>query len=110
MRPLPVLQNARRQGQNSVLISSLILSGIFAAGILVGRERQSPASPGQGDEKVDFKRDIKPIFDSRCIKCHGADKPQAELRLDSEAGVLRGSISGRVVVPGKGAELSLIHI
>ncbi|HTG59605.1 MAG TPA: c-type cytochrome domain-containing protein, partial [Terriglobia bacterium] len=108
MRPLPVLQNARRQGQNSVLISSLILSGIFAAGILVGRERQSPASPGQGDEKVDFKRDIKPIFDSRCIKCHGADKPQAELRLDSEAGVLRGSISGRVVVPGKGAESLLV--
>src|SRR6516164_7400 len=108
MRPLPVLQNARRQGQNSVLISSLILSGIFAGGILVGRERPGPAPPAQADEKVDFKRHIKPIFDSRCIKCHGADKPQAELRLDSEAGVLRGSISGRVVVPGKGAESLLV--
>src|SRR5215472_15882818 len=108
MRPLPVLHDVRQQGQNSVLISSLILSGIFAAGILVGRERPGPAPPAQGDEKVDFKQQVKPIFEARCIKCHGADKPQAELRLDSEAAVLRGSISGRVVVPGKSAESLLV--
>src|SRR5215831_18575477 len=108
MRLLPVLNNQQRQGQNLVLIGSLILSASFAAGTLVRGTRSGLASPAQRDEKVDFKRQVQPIFEARCIKCHGADKPQAELRLDSEAAVLRGSISGRVVVPGKSAESLLV--
>ena len=112
MRHLTALNNARWQGQNFVLIGGLILSAVFAAGILVGGEGFGPASPARVDQKadqqVDFKRHVKPIFEVRCIKCHGADKPQAELRLDSEAAVLRGSISGRVIVPGKGAESLLV--
>ena len=113
MRLLPALNNVRRRWQqNIVLITSLALSATFAAGILVRGERLGPAPPAQGDgkadQKVDFKQDIEPIFATRCLKCHGADKPQAGLRLDSEAAVLRGSISGQVVVPGRSAESLLI--
>jgi mono/diheme cytochrome c family protein len=98
----------RRHRQSFFPISGLVLAASFAAVILVGRERPGPAPPAQGDAKIDFNREVKPIFDTRCIKCHGAEKPQAELRLDSEAAVLRGSISGRVVVAGKSAESLLV--
>jgi len=77
MRHLTALNNARWQGQNFVLIGGLILSAVFAAGILVGGEGFGPASPARVDQKadqqVDFKRHVKPIFEVRCIKCHGAD-------------------------------------
>src|SRR5207245_11056742 len=33
-------------------------------------------------------------------RCHGADKAEARLRLDSEAAVLRGGVSGKAVISG----------
>jgi len=91
------------------------VSGILLAGLAfgVGGERASqPASPAQGKPsvraagarrtsaaKVNFERDIAPIFRESCIACHG-EHPQAQLRLDSLAGLLQGGASGKVVIPG----------
>jgi mono/diheme cytochrome c family protein len=51
---------------------------------------------------VDFKRDIQPIFESRCFECHGPKKDKGGLRFDRKATVLNGADSGKpVVVPGK---------
>src|SRR5262245_7782290 len=36
---------------------------------------------------VDFERQIEPIFAAHCAKCHGAEKAQARLRLDTVAGI-----------------------
>ena len=35
-------------------------------------------------ERVDFARDIQPIFDAKCVKCHGANSPAGGLRLTGE--------------------------
>ncbi len=102
----------RREGQNLALLGAFILSATFAAGILARAERWGSAPPAPGDaqaeRKIDFNRDVRPIFEARCIKCHGAEKPQSGLRLDSEAAVLRGSISGSVVIAGQGVESLLV--
>jgi uncharacterized protein DUF1553/uncharacterized protein DUF1549/cytochrome c len=66
---------------------------------------QKSTGPGQA---VDFVRDLEPIFRANCVKCHGFEKPQAQLRLDSETAVLRGGVSGKVIVPGKSGESLLI--
>jgi mono/diheme cytochrome c family protein len=58
---------------------------------------------------VTYARDIKPIFDKSCVKCHGPEKPKARLRLDSLEGVLKGGEDGKVIVPGKSAESLLVH-
>ncbi len=60
-------------------------------------------------QKVDFNRDIVPIFRAACIACHGADKPQGSLRLDSEAGVLQGGASGQVVIAGNSSDSILVQ-
>src|ERR1043166_5816493 len=64
-----------------------------------------PASSKQG---VTYANDIKAIFDKSCVKCHGAEKPKAKLRLDSLAGALKGSENGKVIEPGKSAESVLV--
>ena len=47
-------------------------------------------------EPVDYRKQIRPIFQERCYACHGALNQNSKLRLDSGAGMLaRG-----VVVPG----------
>src|SRR5580700_4403594 len=50
--------------------------------------------------KIDFSRDVQPIFESRCQVCHGAQQQMAGLRLDSGDAILKGSTNGAVIQPG----------
>ena len=72
----------------------------------VDTSKLPPASAKQG---VTYAGDIKAIFDHSCVKCHGAEKPTAKLRLDSLAGALKGSENGKVIEPGKSADSILVH-
>ena len=65
-----------------------------------------PASDKQG---VTFEKDIKPIFDKSCVKCHGSEKQKAKLRLDTLQATLKGGEDGKVIEPGKSAESMLVH-
>lgn len=66
-----------------------------------------PAPAKQKD--VTFAKDIKPLVDASCIRCHGAERPKAGLRLDSLEAVLKGSKEGPVVVKGDSAKSLLIE-
>ncbi len=47
-----------------------------------------------------FETEILPIFEQRCLACHGQEPFQGELDLSSVEGVLRGGKSGAAVAPG----------
>lgn len=53
-----------------------------------------------GAEKIDFSKDIKPILETACVRCHGAEHPKGELRLDNRASALKGGEKGTALVPG----------
>jgi mono/diheme cytochrome c family protein len=80
-----------------------ISAAVFAAD--VDTSKLPPASSKTG---VAYATDIKPIFDASCIKCHGAQKPKAKLRLDSLEGVMKGGEDGKVVEPGKSEKSMLV--
>jgi mono/diheme cytochrome c family protein len=66
--------------------------------------------PPSADKKdVTYAGEIKPIFEQSCVKCHGAQRPKAHLRMDSLESVLKGGEDGKVVVPGKSEESMLVH-
>src|SRR5689334_3080340 len=44
----------------------------------------------------EYYRDIKPIFDRRCVVCHGCYDAPCQLKLDSFAGVDRGASQRQV--------------
>jgi mono/diheme cytochrome c family protein len=55
------------------------------------------------EERVQFNRDIRPIFSDTCFACHGPDenKVKGKLRLDSLAAAQRGGKSGEAaIIPG----------
>jgi len=58
--------------------------------------------------KIDFSRDVQPIFESRCQVCHGTQQQMGGLRLDSGEAVLKGASDGPVIQPGKSAGSRLI--
>lgn len=55
----------------------------------------------------DFKRDIQPIFENRCVGCHSATATMGSLNLESFEGLMKGGNNGPVVVPGKAKESML---
>src|SRR4051812_33215068 len=62
----------------------------------------------RGDEA--FDRVVAPILRKHCVECHGGDVTEAKLRLTSRDGLLYGSQSGRIVVPGQGAASMLLRL
>jgi len=55
---------------------------------------------------VSFKMEVQPIFDSRCVACHGG---AAGLFLNNYENVLRGGMHGPVVIPGDPVSSRLIQ-
>lgn len=56
-----------------------------------------------------YAKDIKPVLDKSCIKCHGAEKQKGKLRLDSLEAALKGGEDGKVILPGDSAGSILVH-
>ncbi len=55
------------------------------------------ASPGAN---TFYGARVVPIFEARCVTCHGPSKHKANLRLDTYRGVMRGGKNGPVVRAG----------
>ena len=50
--------------------------------------------------KVDFTKDIKPILEQNCVKCHGEEKQKGKLRLDYKDAAVKGGKAGPALVAG----------
>ena len=48
----------------------------------------------------DFEKQIAPLLQQSCGKCHSGAVSMGKLRLDSETAILRGGASGPAIVPG----------
>ncbi len=53
----------------------------------------------EATRRVDFARDVKPIFDVHCIACHGPKKQKGDYRLDTWERAIEGSPGGKSIVP-----------
>ena len=75
----------------ATVVVSLGLAGpLFAA-------EAKPPSPQAVEH---FEKTVRPILAEHCQSCHGAKKQQGGLRLDTAAGLAKGTDLGSVVVPG----------
>lgn len=59
--------------------------------------------------KVDFAKEIHPILEQQCVKCHGAEKQKGKLRLDSREAALKGGKGGPSLVPGDSAKSEFLR-
>ncbi len=75
---------------------ALALTAILAA----------PASAFAADP-IDFQKQVKPILEVNCLKCHGPEKPKGGLALTTLAAALKGGENGTSLVPGDPAKSSL---
>jgi mono/diheme cytochrome c family protein len=59
---------------------------------------------------VDFKAQIKPIFEASCIRCHGRGRSRGGFQIDSRLSVLKGGDTGPAAAPGRSANSYLIEL
>ncbi|HYE20344.1 MAG TPA: DUF1549 domain-containing protein, partial [Tepidisphaeraceae bacterium] len=77
---------------------------IFAAATL--------ALPSRAAERIpDYDREVRPVLEKHCFKCHSAESAKGGLRLDERPRMLRGGDSGApAVVPGSSHKSHLIDV
>ena len=68
----------------------------------------SPTAARAEDKKVDFVKDVQPIFASKCVSCHGADpkgkKPKGGYDLTTKEKAFKTGDNKNNLVPGKPEE------
>ena len=66
--------------------------------------------PPPAARAVDFGKDIQPLFEQHCVKCHGPEKQKSGWRADIKDRALNGGDNyAPNILPGKGADSPLIH-
>lgn len=85
------------------IVAGLASSACFAADIDLSK--LPPASDKAG---LTYAKDIKPMLDASCARCHGGEKPKGGLRLDSLQGVLEGGKDGKVIVTGDSKKSQMV--
>src|SRR5262249_23931149 len=66
------------------------------------------AQPESADKEGFFEAKIRPLLMDRCFKCHGGEKINNGLRVDSRAALVKGGYSGPAIVPGQAAKSLLM--
>ncbi len=91
-----------------------VVAGLWLGAALTAAAKLSPEQvaqlPPPRAGTVDFVRDVKPVFDIACVKCHGKGKAKGGFSLDTREVFFKGGDSGAPVVAGRSAESLLIEL
>jgi len=93
--------------RTALAVTGLVaLIGTLAA--LVVQADTSKLPPASQRKHVTYAKDIKPIFDRHCVRCHGTDKQKGRFRLDSLESALKGGEDGVAIQPSDSARSMLV--
>src|SRR6478609_4240209 len=81
----------------------------FAATAAITPE-QLAQLPAPASHIIDFSKEVKPIFEASCIKCHGRGKAKGGFKIDNRETTLKGGDSGAAIISGKSAQSLLIEL
>src|SRR3954470_18313303 len=89
---------------------AVLISGLAVMACSAGTIDASKIPPASDKKGVTFDKDIKPIFEKSCFKCHGPDnpKPKGKLKLDTAANALKGGENAPDIIAGKSEKSPLV--
>jgi len=96
MRESAMRESTMRQILALFCCSVFLISTTCQQGVA---EEKTDPKPTAG--KIDFVKDIQPLFRAKCYSCHGEEEQEAGLRLDLSQRALEGGDSGLAIVAGK---------
>ncbi|MBI5773706.1 MAG: c-type cytochrome [Verrucomicrobia bacterium] len=96
---------------NTKLLLTLGISTAFAVAAFADLELgdASKLPPTAKKTGVTYDKDIKPLFEKSCVKCHSGEKPKGKYSMETKDNILKGGKEGKSVVPGNSAKSALVH-
>jgi mono/diheme cytochrome c family protein len=89
-------------------ILAVVLSLPFAVAVSAADTNPASSSVSTGGTIL-FERDVRPIFEQSCFRCHGPEKPKSGFHLDLRAAALKGGDENtNDIVPGRSDQSKLI--
>jgi hypothetical protein len=101
------------------LVAGMVLLMVLWIGVprTPGAQTPAPLTPAQiaslpvsADRPIDFVREIKPILQASCVKCHGRGRAKGGFSIETRASLLEGGDSGPAIVPGTSQASHLIAL
>ncbi len=93
--------------------SGRLTSQVALALVLAASISAAPVDPARlppaAKTTVDFVRDIQPILEKSCLKCHSGEKPKGKFSITTRASALKGGQDQVDILPGESAKSPLIH-
>jgi hypothetical protein len=82
----------------------------FAACSVLAAPLPDPSKlpPAAKQEGLTFEKDIHPIFEDNCIRCHGDKRPSGKLQLTTLENALKGGKDGKMIVPEHSEQSRLV--
>jgi mono/diheme cytochrome c family protein len=94
-----------------------VLRAVLTALVLVSLGHTSHADELPADHAAQmahsmelFKGQVRGLLVQHCVKCHGGEKTQGELDLNTREGLLKGGEQGPAIVVGKPGESLLVRL
>src|SRR4051794_29181231 len=78
--------------------SSILVLGAALVGLSPGADDKKTAPPKFTAEQIDFyEKQVQPILQKNCYKCHAGKQDSGGMKLDSRAGLLAGGDTGPAI-------------
>ena len=85
----------------SILFSWLLFGSL--AEVTAQAEDKPQAAP-------DFQKDVFPVFEEKCIRCHGAKRRDGKLDMRTLEALFEGGVTGPAIKPGNAKKSLLIEL
>jgi hypothetical protein len=98
-----------------MFVSSLMRPLLFILGVLTGASaalspEQVARLPQPAAREVDFAKDIQPLLEASCVKCHAKGKAKGDFSIETRELFLKGGETGAAAVAGKSAESYVVEM
>ena len=70
----------------------------------------SKLPPAAKKENVSYEKDLKPIIEKSCLKCHSGDRPKGRYLMTSKKAFIKGGESDDAAIVAKNVKKSLALI
>lgn len=87
---------------------TLVVGAVSARAELTAAQRAQLPPPASG--RVEFARDIQPIFEASCVQCHARGKAKGLFSLETREDFLEGGDTGPAAHAGRSAESLVVEM
>ncbi|MBI4659712.1 MAG: hypothetical protein HY735_12800 [Verrucomicrobia bacterium] len=94
------------------MVKTNLFIAVGVASLALGLDAAAPdlskLPPAAKKDGLTYEKDIKPLFEKSCLKCHGPEKPKSKYRVDSRESTIKGGSSEEAAVVAGQSEKSPI--